>query len=265
MFIGGAVYVGPRIYWGNALPQLWRDATTLVATQVIAVATMGVFLRSRIWKEAIDKVLERVNVRDSVLRAGLQSVLPASEVDYGALFESSSNVELALISTRHFLIATHSSKLITFLERGGSLTLVVCDPRDDELMGHYDRCFGETPGTRKKKTLESLEEVVRLSKRLRASRITVRLTHRRLTYGYHRFDTTAIVTLYLNTPRSKNANQVPAFLFSDGFLMKSFAEPDMDSLREESEEIPAEGMDAFVRGCQSVSFHMETRSPATGG
>jgi hypothetical protein len=248
MLIGMAFYAVPRLVWPGDLSKLWQDATALAAAQVITAGTVGIVLRSITWKEAIDKALERVRLRDSVLRSGLIDVLPAADVDYGELLSDATHVELALISARHFIASTHASRMIDFLRRGGTLDLIVSDPADDILMQHYDRCFGEELGTRKIKTLESLGELARLCKNPEISKATVRiwLTRRRLTYAYHRFDDTYVVTLYKNQPQSRDTTQLPAFVYRGGLLSRAFSTPDLESLRADARKVETADLDALI-------------------
>lgn len=239
MLLGIAVYAVPRLLWPDKIPNIWLDATSLGATQIITAGTVGLVLRSITWKEAIDKALERVTLRDGVVRSGLIDILPAADVNYGELLTGATHVELALISARHFISSTHASRMIAFLRQGGVLDLIMSDPDDESLMQHYDSCFGEQPGTRKTKTLESLNELVHLSKdpELRTATIRVWLTRRRLTYAYHRFDDTHVITLYKNQPQSRDTTRLPAMVYRGGFLADTFSLPDFASLKADARKI----------------------------
>lgn len=247
MVMGGLVYGVPRLLCPN-LGKIWLEATALGAAQIITAGTVGVVLRSVTWKEAIDKALERVSLRDSVVRAGLSELLPAVDVNYSELLAVASHVDLALISARHFIASTHASRMIDFLRRGGTLNLVISDPDDRELMQHYDRCFGEDPGTRRNKTIESLEELSRLCKKpeLCKAAVNVWLTRRRLTYAYHRFDDVHVITLYKNAPQSRDTSALPALVFRDGFLYHAFSGPDFDSLKMDAMQVSISALEATV-------------------
>ncbi|WP_437783413.1 hypothetical protein [Sorangium sp. So ce1097] len=209
-----------------------RDAAKSMAGVIVSVGLLQLILRSVIWRDAIDVALKRVELKQHIIQAGLDGVLPSDQVPYDEYFNNAKSVTVVNIAARHFFVATKASATRAFLKRGGKLLLIMTDPEADNLLLHYDECFGEPPGTRKTKcqeTIRAIADFVENHKEV-TENLKIRFTRRRLTYALQQFDDIRTVALYRSEPQNRDAGSIPVLVYRDGNIARSFSDPDLKFL-----------------------------------
>jgi hypothetical protein len=119
------------------------------------------------------------------------------------------------------------------LDRGGSVQVVLADPRDKLAMARYDEDFGKPLGDRSKKVLDALRSLKSLRASLKnPSRLTIALTRHSFKYSAYRLDGDVLFVPYRITA-GKDSLHTAALVFDrQSPVVTSFIGKDLDALRD---------------------------------
>jgi hypothetical protein len=211
---------------------LWDDAALHAretAKLLLTVGALNFLLRTKIWKDAIDSISERLKLKDATLLSGLTECWKFDEVPWKQLFDDADTVTIVAISARPLLVQ-QLALLRDFLSREGTcLQLVLSDFREQALMSRFDAEFNEAPGTRAKKLKEALTELFKALKDHDGANVEIFLSTSRVPYSAYRFDGRVLFVPYVAEP-VRDSRRVPALLFGDGRMRNEYLEPDFKYL-----------------------------------
>lgn len=207
----------------------WKTSAGIfreIAKLLLTVIALNFLLRTKIWKDAIDSISERLKLKDATMLSGLNDCWKFDEVPWAQLFKEAKTVTIVAISARPLLVQ-RLALLRDFLSRDGTrLELVLSDFREDGLMSRFDAEFNEPTGTRAKKSREALEELFKALQDHDSSKVEIYLSASRVPYSAYRFDERVLFVPYIAEP-VRDARRIPALLFTDGRIRNDFLEPDL--------------------------------------
>lgn len=211
-------------FWGSLSGPL-GDTARLILT----VGGLQFLLRTKIWKDAIESVGDRIQAKQAALDAGLVHYWTFDAVPWEQLFSSSTEVTVVAISARPLLVQRLAT-VREFLSRSHTkLRLVLADFRAADLMARYDAEFNEIPGTRATKLKEALGELLKALDDENGEQVEFFLSPSRVPYSAYVFDEQMLFVPYLAEP-VRDARRIPAMLFSDGGIANSYLRPDLKYL-----------------------------------
>lgn len=202
-----------------------RETGTLLLT----VGGVQFLLRTKLWKDAIESIGERLQVRDATVYSGLIDYWKFDAVPWEQLFGEAEEVTIVAISLRSLLVE-RTALVRAFLAREGTtLKLVLADFRAGALMARFDAEFNETPGTRAQKLKEALGELIKVLDGNVPDKVEILLSPSRVPYSLYRFDERILFVPYIAEP-IRDASRIPALFFGEGSMKSSSLEPDLKHL-----------------------------------
>ena len=196
---------------------------------LLTVGGVQFLIRTKIWKDAIDSVSERLQVKQAALDSGLTHYWQYDAVPWSELFENAADVTIVAISARSILVERLAT-IRTFLSRPDTkLRLILSNFNDNQLMARFDAEFKESAGTRAKKMREAIGELMKVVGLMTAkakTRVEIRLSSSRVPYSVYRFDDKILFVPYMMEP-VRDASRIPALLFSDGGVAAKYLIPDL--------------------------------------
>ena len=198
---------------------------------ILSAALIKLVLKVWFWKEIENTIFERLEVRDSVVRAGISEFCWYPDVDWKTLFENSQNVTVLAISARALHEGSHVGLVRAFLKKANSsLTVIFQDPEDEATMQMLDKQFGEAAGTRVTKIRSSIAELRKLANESGVlGSIEIKLTSTRPVHSCYRFDKVGLFVPYLLEP-IRAPERIPVLFFQDGQFMEKYLGRDLDYL-----------------------------------
>lgn len=216
---------------GSVLAKVLGQTGNLLLT----VGGLSVILRTKIWMDAIHSVMDKLTIKEAVLKSGIIDFWPYDQVPWNDLFGQARSITVVAISARP-LFVDRITVIKDFLLKSQEhkLTVILPNPEDDELMQIFDKEFGEKVGTRKQKTMESIQELLKvIEKNSIKERVEVRVSSRRVTYSCYQFDDRFLYVPYLAEP-TRDSSRIPAFLFRAGHIGSLYLGQDVGYLERTS-------------------------------
>ncbi|MCC8556757.1 hypothetical protein [Xanthomonas vesicatoria] len=214
--------------WVQNLAEPWNKTAgpfREVGSLLLTVGALDFLLRTKIWKEAIDSVSERLHLKESTLISGLTDCWKFDEVPWAKLFGNSKTITIVAISARPLLV-DRLAILRDFLSKDGvRLKLVLSDFREDELMGRFDAEFNEKPGTRSTKLKDALKELLKALNKTDLTKVDICLSKTRVPYSAYKFDDDVLFVPYIAEP-TRDTRRITALLFGEGQVQRAFLAPD---------------------------------------
>lgn len=207
----------------------FRDTASLLLT----VGGINFLLRTKIWKDAIDSVSERLHLKEATINSGLTDYWQFDDVPWKRLFDEAKTVTVVAISARPLLVE-RLAILRDFLSKDGTkLQLILSDFRVDALMSRFDAEFNEPQGTRARKLKEALGELLKALKEYDGGKVEICLSESRVPYSAYRFDDRVLFVPYIAEP-VRDSRRIPALMFGEGGMVRKHLEPDLRYLLSKS-------------------------------
>jgi len=158
------------------------------------------------------------------------------QVRWDELLHDKSNLEVFGIAVRELFGQPNSEYVKALLNRGGSVHVVLADPRAKTSVARYDEDFDTPVGDRYQKVVEVLKLLKGLQTQIKhPARLRVHLTRYTFKYSAYRIDGDVLFVPYRMIP-GKQTTHTPALVFDRGSsVVKRFLGPELDELLKKSE------------------------------
>lgn len=195
---------------------------------LIAVVLIQIVTRSWLWKNAIDTFYDRLKVKETVNKTGLQDFWWFNDVPWKDLFQNSQEVQVVAISANTLFTDVNLAVVKEFLRRPNTkLDAVLADPTNADLMKYYDDKFNHAAGHRKQRVEDSAQELRATAKEVDATeRVCIRFTSRLPQYSSYRFGDKYLFVPYL-TITQRSPGRIPVFCFGPGSFVEEYLKYDL--------------------------------------